>query len=425
MAAWLYRLFAVLLCCRHLARSIFPECRYLSQQIVARAPPPIWMLALAVSGANVGISLLSPAIPDLRADLLATADEAQLVLSGFLVMLGLGQLGAGTLSDSIGRRPIMLGGAFLFSLTGIGAMFAPTVEMLIGMRIFQGLGAAACMVMGRVIISDFYERDEAGKQLSTITMFQAVVPLLGFAFGGMLADLVGWRGAVGLMVLTATTVLIAGSMLLRETRLERTPPMAISRILGSYLTLLRTSKFITNAGTGAALTAGFFAMGGFMPYHFQRLGSSAFEFGLFFSATALGYLTGNNLNRTLGPRFGLDRAAFGGAVLSFVAMSAMLGFALSGTAIQPVISFCLFFYGVANGLVIANVIIGAVRSAGPHSGAATGLCGALQMAGSAALGSVIIGLGGDVNFKLAIGICWLAALTGLLSTYLALETRRR
>ena len=67
----------------------------MNQSLSARAAPPIWMLALAVSGANVGMSLLSPAVPDLRDDLLATADEAQLVLSGFLVMLGLGQLGAG------------------------------------------------------------------------------------------------------------------------------------------------------------------------------------------------------------------------------------------------------------------------------------------------------------------------------------------
>lgn len=407
------------------ARSIVPECYQLSQQTIARVAPPIWMLALAVSGANVGISLLSPAIPDLRADLMATADQAQLVLSGFLVMLGIGQLGAGTLSDSIGRRPVMLGGALLFSLTGIGAMFAPTIEILIIMRLCQGLGAAGCMVMGRVIISDVYQREEAGKQLSTITMFQAVVPLLGFAFGGMVVDFVGWRGSVSLMVLTATTVLIAASLLLRETRLERTPPMPISQILGSYLTLLRTPKFITNAGAGAMLTAAFFAMGGFMPYHFQRLGASAFEFGLYFSATALGYLSGNSLNRTLGPRFGLDRTAFGGGVLSFVAMSAMLTAGMTDNAIKPVISACLFFYGTANGLVIANVIIGAVRSAGPHSGAATGLCGALQMAGSAALGSVIIGLGGDVNFKLAISICWLAALIGLVSTHLARETRRR
>ena len=87
----------------------------MNQSFSARAAPPIWMLALAVSGANVGMSLLSPAVPDLRADLLATADEAQLVLSGFLVMLGLGQLGAGSVFDSVGRRPVMMFGALLFA----------------------------------------------------------------------------------------------------------------------------------------------------------------------------------------------------------------------------------------------------------------------------------------------------------------------
>lgn len=393
----------------------------MNQPTVARVAPPIWILAVAVSGANVGISLLSPAIPDLRADLMATGDEAQLVLSGFLVMLGLGQLGAGTISDSIGRRPVMLSGALLFLLTGLGAMFAPTVEILIAMRVLQGLGAAACMVMGRVIISDSYERDEAGKQLSTITMFQAVVPLLGFGFGGMIADLVGWRGAVALMVLSAVTVLIGAFLLLQETRLQRTPAMALSRVLGSYLTLLMKPKFITNAGTCAVLTAGFFAMGGFMPYHFQRLGSSAFEFGLFFSFTALGYLTGNSLNRFLGPRLGLDRAAFCGSMLSFLSMSGLLVVALTDMAIQPVISFFLFFYGIANGLVIANAIIGAVRAAGPHSGAATGLCGALQMGLSGLLGSVIIGLGGDADFQLAVLICWLMVVVGIISAFLALE----
>jgi DHA1 family bicyclomycin/chloramphenicol resistance-like MFS transporter len=393
----------------------------LNQPTVARVAPPIWILAVAVSGANVGISLLSPAIPDLRADLMATGDEAQLVLSGFLVMLGLGQLGAGTISDSIGRRPVMLSGALLFLLTGLGAMFAPTVEILIAMRVLQGLGAAACMVMGRVIISDSYERDEAGKQLSTITMFQAVVPLLGFGFGGMIADLVSWRGAVALMVLSAVTVLIGAFLLLQETRLQRTPAMALSRVLGSYLTLLMKPKFITNAGTCAVLTAGFFAMGGFMPYHFQRLGSSAFEFGLFFSFTALGYLTGNSLNRFLGPRLGLDRAAFCGSMLSFLSMSGLLVVALTDMAIQPVISFFLFFYGIANGLVIANAIIGAVRAAGPHSGAATGLCGALQMGLSGLLGSLIIGLGGDADFQLAVLICWLMVVVGIISAFLALE----
>ena len=388
-----------------------------------RAVPPLWVLALAVSGANVGISLLSPAIPALRADLMATGDQAQLVLGVFLVMLGLGQLGAGSISDRIGRRPVLVYGALLFTIGGLGSLFATTVEMLIAMRLIQGLGAAACTAMGRVIISDSYERAEAGKQLSTITMFQAIVPLLGFAFGGILVDFVGWRGSVALMVITAAVVLVSAHLLVRESRTEKGTALPVRQIMGVYARLLVTQKFIANASGASLMTAVFFAMGGFMPYHFQRLGASAFEFGLFFSACTAGYIFGNSLNRRLGPRFGIDRAAFAGSVISFVAISWVAGAALLDLAVQPVISAGLFVYGTGNGLIVANGLIGAIRAAGVHSGAATGLCGALQMAGSAALGSFIVGLGGDMDFKLAMTVCWVVVVTGLFGTSRALEPR--
>ena len=388
-----------------------------------RAVPPLWVLALAVSGANVGISLLSPAIPALRADLMATGDQAQLVLGVFLVMLGLGQLGAGSISDRIGRRPVLVYGALLFTIGGLGSLFATTVEMLIAMRLIQGLGAAACTAMGRVIISDSYERAEAGKQLSTITMFQAIVPLLGFAFGGILVDFVGWRGSVALMVITAAVVLVSAQVLVRESRTEKGAALPVRQIMGVYGRLLVTQKFIANASGASLMTAVFFAMGGFMPYHFQRLGASAFEFGLFFSACTAGYIFGNNLNRRLGPRFGIDRAAFAGSVISFVAISWVAGAALLDLAVQPVISAGLFVYGTGNGLIVANGLIGAIRAAGVHSGAATGLCGALQMAGSAALGSFIVGLGGDMDFKLAMTVCWIVVVIGLFGTSRALEPR--
>jgi DHA1 family bicyclomycin/chloramphenicol resistance-like MFS transporter len=390
-----------------------------------RSLPPIWVLALAVSGANVGISLLSPAIPALRADLMATGDQAQLVLGVFLVMLGLGQLAAGSISDRIGRRPVLVYGALLFTLGGLGSLFSTTVEMLIAMRLIQGLGAAACTAMGRVIISDSFDRAEAGKQLSTITMFQAIVPLLGFAFGGILVDFVGWRGSVTLMVITSAVVLVSSHFLVSESRTEKGAPLPIRKIMGIYAQLLVTQKFIANASGAALMTAVFFAMGGFMPYHFKSLGASAFEFGLSFSITSVGYMAGNSINRSLGPRMGLDRAAFTGSLISVVAMSGLTVAGYTETAVQPVVSGFLFFYGLSNGLVIANTIIGAVRAAGPHSGAATGLCGALQMGVSAVLGSLIIAFGGDSNFKLAISICWLMSAFGVASAFLALERAPR
>ena len=385
--------------------------------------PPIWVLATAVSAANVGISLLSPAIPQLRDDLMVTSDEAQLVLSAFLIMLGVGQLIAGSLSDRIGRRPVLVYGSLLFLLSGLGALFSTSIEMLVAMRIFQGLGAATCMAMGRVIISDSFQRAEAGRQMSTITMFQSVVPLLGFAFGGVMADLVGWRGSVGLMVVTAAIVFLGTSLLLAESRDPSIKPVPASRIIVVYGQLLVTPLFIANAMMAATVTAVFFSMGGFLPYEFKRLGSSAFEFGLYFSAAPLGYMLGNSLSRSFGPRWGLDRAAVIGSFFSLAGISVLLAVALAGLATKPAISALLFCYGVANGLIVANSLVGAIRAAGPHSGAATGLCGALQMACSAGLGSLVIWLGGDADFPLAVGICWVMTAVGLLCGFAVIRRR--
>lgn len=393
----------------------------LSQPVAARLLPPIWMMALTVSGANIGMALLSPAIPQLRDDLQATADQAQLVLSVFLIMMGIGQMVAGSLSDRFGRRPILLLGSFLFTLSGFGALIAPTIEVLIGFRAIQGFGAAACMAMGRVIINDSFERAEAGKQMSTITMVQAVVPLLSFAFGGLLADLVGWRGSIGIMVLTAGLIFTVNLLLLKETRKDRVPAAPLLQTLGVFVLLIRTPKFISHATNGGMMTGSFFAMGGYMPYQFQRLGMSAFEFGLLFSTTALGYMIGNSLSRYFGPRFGLDVTAFVGAFFSLIIMAGLVLIQLVGLAGVWEISGMLLVYGVANGLVVANSIIGAVRAAGIHSGAATGLSGALQMLCSAVFGSLIIALGGDTSFFLALNITLGMTAIATLGGYLALD----
>ena len=362
--------------------------------------PPLWLLALTVSGVNIGMALLAPAIPMLRDDLSASGDEAQLVLSAFLVMLGLGQLVAGSLSDTLGRRPVLLSGSLLFTIAGAAALVAPTIELLILARAVQGFGASACMAVGRVIINDSFDRTEAGRQLSTITMVQSIVPLMGFAGGGLIADFIGWRGSIGIMVLTAAVIFTANLVLLAETNQNRVPRAPLLKVMGVFLLLVRSREFMVHASSGALLTAAYFALGGFMPYQFQRLGASVTMIGLLFSMTAFGYMSGNYLSRHIGPRIGLEPTVMIGGIVSFLAVLLLVCLEVTGLASSFVIAGCLFLFGVANGLVVANSIICAVRAAGPNSGAATGLCGAKQMIYSAFFGSVVIALAGIRTF------CW-------------------
>ena len=395
-----------------------------TSRAIAPARPPIWVLVLAVSGANIGVSLLSPAVPLIRQGLVATADQVQLVLTGFMVALGIGQLIAGTLSDRFGRRPVMLVGAILFLLGGFGAFTATNIDMLVLMRILQGAGAAACVVMGRVIINDSFFGAEAGRQLSMITMVQAIVPTVGFAFGGAIAQSIGWQGCIVIMAISAGLTLLATFFLLQETKAERESRIRIGRIVRAYAGLMVNPTFVANGLTSGMAVAMFFVLSGIMPYQYERYGVGPLEYGLFFCLCSVGYMAGSIVNRRFVPTLGLELASFLGALVS----AAGVGFALladiAGFGSAILVTACMVVMGIGHGLTVANSVIAAVRAAGADSGSAMGLVGAAQMLIGGLLGSGIVAMGGDANFIIGMGSVVGVGLFGVIMSVLALRLQQ-
>ena len=108
-----------------------------------RAPaPPIWFISLTIASGVAGMTLISPALPLVMEDLGSSSAAVQMLLTVYLVALAAGQLVYGTVSDCLGRRPILLFGALIYSLSGFIAIFAESIEALTFYRILQGLGAA-------------------------------------------------------------------------------------------------------------------------------------------------------------------------------------------------------------------------------------------------------------------------------------------
>lgn len=387
--------------------------------------PPVWILALAVSSANMGMALLSPAIPSLRTYFVASADTVQLVISVFLVAVGVGQLIAGTLSDRFGRRPVLLIGAATFALSGFFALFAGSIESLIVLRLFQGLGAACCMAMGRVIINDSFVGTEAGRQMATITMIQTIVPIMGFAFGGFIADSIGWQGSIAIMAISASLTFGSVFALLEETKANRAASVNFTSVAMAYLFLFRNPLFMANALNSAMIVGAFFTMGGIMPYEYGRYGLNAAEYGMYFAITSIGYMTGNNISRRVVPRFGLDRTALFGAISGAGAVSLMLAVDIANPATPIPLTVCCLMFGLANGLTVANSIVGAIKAAGPHSGSATGLVGGMQMLSGAVFGSVAIALGGDIEFANAAFVLIAMSVTSAVAAYYALDPKSR
>ena len=114
----------------------------------------MWLIALIVASAVMGLTLLTPALPLIQGDLGASSGAVQQLLTVYLVALAVGQLVYGTVSDRIGRRPILLFGALLYGLGWPVAAGADSIETLTFYRIIQGFGAAACLLLGRPLVLD-------------------------------------------------------------------------------------------------------------------------------------------------------------------------------------------------------------------------------------------------------------------------------
>ena len=373
------------------------------------------MLGLTAGTAATGLTLLTPALPLIRDDLGASSDAVQLLITLYVFAMALGQLFAGTISDRIGRRPVLQGGSVLYTLAAGGATLAPSIEWLTLCRAFQGLGAAACLAMTRAIINDCFDRQGAARSMSSVQTVQAVVPMLSLAGGGALAQFAGWEGSMAVMSGAGLAALLLTLAYVGETNRRPAPSIDLVSVLQAYAGVLRNPVFLSFGATGSLIVGAFFALNGFLPYQYQRLGVSPLEFGLWFSLTPLSFFVGNALNRLYFVARGIERAAMIGCTLSLASVIAMYATQAAGLAHPLALALPCAGFGLANGIVVANVTIGAISAAGHQAGTGTGLIGAAQMTTGGLAGSLIIAFGGAEDFAFSAAIMTLMSALAVLS----------
>ena len=374
----------------------------------------ILILALANASVVVGMGLITPSITIIKADFNLTSDMVQLILTVYIIAAGIGQLIFGILSDRFGRRPILLTGSFLFVLSSIVSVFSPNILFLLIMRTVQGLGAAACMSMARVIVNDSFNKTEAAEKLSLITAIMVVFPLISLILGGFIAQTLGWVGTMYIFFIFGLIILTGSVYNISETKIEKLNNLNFLKITNSFLVVLKNTKFLTFTLIGAIQTGIFFSSFGFMPYEFARLGVSPLEFGFWLSFTGIGYFLGNILNRNYASKFGIEALIILGCCFSLLSYLTILVLNLNDFTHPLYISIPIIIFGLGNGFTVANCIIGGVSATGANSGTATGIAGALQMSSGGVIGSIIISFGGDKSFVLCllfvIFLCFVALL---------------
>ncbi|WFS61855.1 MFS transporter [Pseudodesulfovibrio thermohalotolerans] len=142
--------------------------------------------------AVLGVSSIIPALPDIMKGLHLGPVQIGLVISSFTLPGVLFSPLVGILADRMGRKVLLVPSLFIFSGFGFACFFAQTMQQLLILRFFQGVGAAPLGVLYSTMIGDLYHGPERGQAMgynaSVLAMGTAGYP----ALGGFLA-LLGWN----------------------------------------------------------------------------------------------------------------------------------------------------------------------------------------------------------------------------------------
>ena len=162
------------------------------------------MLALMVSIVALSIDAMLPAMAEIGADLgLSNPNSVQLVVSTMFLGLAVGQVFAGPLSDSYGRKPVIYCGYVIFVLGCLLSMLAENFAIMLAGRFLQGLGAAAPRIVSVALVRDGYEGSAMARIMSIVAAIFIFVPTIAPAIGQAVLLVMNWRAIFALLLVTA------------------------------------------------------------------------------------------------------------------------------------------------------------------------------------------------------------------------------
>ncbi len=210
---------------------------------------PRWALAilLAVLGmlGPFSIDTYIPAFSAIAQSLNATPVQMQQTLSAYLFGFAFMNLFHGALSDSFGRRPVILWGLAMFTVASLGCALAQNVGQLIFFRALQGLSTGAGIVVSRAVIRDMFPPSEAQRVMSQVTIYFGVAPAVAPIIGGVMAEYLDWHSIFWFLVGVGVVLWLANWRLLPETlHVQDRQPFQVRNLMRGYWQLLTDARFL-------------------------------------------------------------------------------------------------------------------------------------------------------------------------------------
>ncbi len=332
-----------------------------------------------------------------------------LYLFGFAFM----SLFWGMLSDSFGRRPVILASLILFLIGSVGSALAPSFSWLLFFRLIQGCSAGAGRVVGQALARDCVQGVQAQRLFAHITMVFSLAPALAPVMGGYLSSYSGWRSVFWML-----TVLSVGLIALCWRQLPETLPVASRQPLKLWVILANYARALSNGRFVLAISAIACAFGGFALYISSAasfvigvLGLTETAFAWLFLPFIGGMLGGSILNARFAEKLAPARMIRLGLSLMLAGAAFNTVYNLLFQAEVPWAVMPIFVYAFGMSMALPGMTVVTLGTFPTMRGLASSVQSAWQMLLFATVSGVVAPLLFDSGLLLALGMLCAAALS--------------
>ncbi len=354
--------------------------------------------------------------PQLAQSLHTDIGKVALGLSIYFFGLSVGQLLYGPLIDRFGRKPPLLFGILLFTLSSVLIAVAASIQSFLVLRLLQAVGGCAGMVVSRAMISDLLDERESARFFSLMMVISGIGPILAPILGGYLISFAGWQAIFIFLALLGGSCFAATQMMIPETLpQEAKQPLALKAIACTFGRLLLRRAFMIPTLLGATVLGGIFAFISGAPFVYMQLyGVSKENFGWVFGLNAIGITVAAQANRTLLKYFSTQSLMVAGLLFHLIVAALLFVFApqLSLPLLVIFIWLCLAPIPV----IAANSTALAMNACTRERGSGSSIIGVLQF-GMASLASAAVGMLHNDTISPMVGIILACSLLGM-SIYL-------
>jgi DHA1 family bicyclomycin/chloramphenicol resistance-like MFS transporter len=348
-------------------------------------------IALMTASVAMAIDSMLAALPAIGRSLgVVNANDTQLVIAVYFFGFGISQLVFGSLSDTYGRRKILLGGLAFYSVTLLAASWSTSLSMLLTLRFAQGVGAAAVRITTMAIIRDCFGGREMARVMSYVMIVFMIVPIVAPSVGQLIVTYAEWEWIFILLGSIGAILFVWAFLRLRESlpREERLPLSVVS-VTSGFKTVL-TNRITCGYMIGLTLFSGVICA---YITSVQQVFGEVYGLGewlpIAFAATAGGIAVANFANGIFVRSFGMRRISHA-ALMIFTLVAAFAFMVALGGRPGFVYSYIAFTILLMMFAVIAtNFTAICLEPMGHLAGTATAITGCISTTGGALVGGAV------------------------------------